>query len=424
MGQGVHNFRLGEAVRGLHLAMMLLPFSFLFATLEASSAVFLLGGIVGAFLAVLVLIPQAGSEMSLRWITVALIAGSLICSKRRDLRWIIPCGALLAAATLGLAGWDRMSLTSGMSIHFNIARVRPDAKLLFFQEDAWSGMTTVASSDGRRVLLRNGHSLGDDGDQSHSRIGFAAIPTLPLESREDALAIGLGSGRLPTALRGLGFTRVEAAEPAAGIVDAARLHFSFPGAVPVLPRDGRDLLRDSLKVYDLIAMEIHNPLLSGQAHLHSREFYSLARSRLKPGGLLQQWIPLEHVSPADAESAVATVRSVFPVVTLYFFGGQALVVAGDREQRITSGGRRAVYEFLLWHFNRQQSRAEEYLRAILQAEVLDASGVDRLAQSGAVVITDWNRRLEVAAPRHALDEAEAATADASLAGLRQYATAR
>ena len=95
--------------------------------------------------------------MSLRWITVALIAGSLICSKRRDLRWIIPCGALLAAATLGLAGWDRMSLTSGMSIHFNRA-VRPDAELLFFQEDAWSGMTTVASSDGRRVLLRNGHS--------------------------------------------------------------------------------------------------------------------------------------------------------------------------------------------------------------------------------------------------------------------------
>jgi spermidine synthase len=227
---------------------------------------------------------------------------------------------------------------------------------------------------------------------------------------------------LPTALRGLGFTRVEAAEPAAGIVDAVRLHFSFPGAIPVLPRDGRDLLRDSLKVYDLIAMEIHNPLLSGQAHLHSREFCSLARSRLKPGGLLQQWIPL--VSLADAESAVATVRSVFPVVSLYLFGGQALVVAGDREQRITSDGRRAVYEFLLWHFNRQQSRAEEYLRAILQAEVLDASGVDRLAQSGAVVITDWNRRLEMAAPRHALDEAEAATADASLAGLRQYATAR
>ena len=224
------------------------------------------------------------------------------------------------------------------------------------------------------------------------------------------------------ALRGLGFTRVEAAEPAAGIVDAARLHFSFPGGIPVLPRDGRDLLRDSLKVYDLIAMEIHNPLLSGQAHLHSREFYSLARSRLKPSGLLQQWIPLEHVSPADAESAVATVRSVFPVVSLYLFGGQALVVAGDREQRITSGGRRAVYEFLLWHFNRQQSRAEEYLRAILQAEVLDASGVDRLAQSGAVVITDWNRRLEVAAPRHSLDKT--ATAEASLAGLRQYATAR
>src|SRR5205823_5342516 len=147
-----------------------------------------------------------------------------------------------------------------------------------------------------------------------------------LDSREDALAIGLGSGRLPTALRGLGFTRVETAERAADIVEAARLHFSFPDGIPVLPRDGRDVLRDSRKVYDLIAMEIQNPLLSGEAHLHSREFYALARSRLKPGGLLQQWIPLENVSQADAESAVATVRSVFPVVGLYYFGGQALVV--------------------------------------------------------------------------------------------------
>ena len=42
------------------------------------------------------------------------------------------------------------------------------------------------------------------------------------------------------------------------------------------------------------------------------------------------------------------------------------------------------------HFNGQKSRAEDYIRAILQAEVLDASGVDRLAQSGAGVITDWS----------------------------------
>src|SRR4029453_9386328 len=47
--------------------------------------------------------------------------------------------------------------------------------------------------------------------------------------------------------------------------------------------------------------------------LYSREFYELARTRLKPGGYLSQWLPAYQV---PAETSLAMVRAfidVFPV---------------------------------------------------------------------------------------------------------------
>src|SRR5207253_3960285 len=51
---------------------------------------------------------------------------------------------------------------------------------------------------------------------------------------------------------------------------------------------------------------------AGSAALYSREFYELARSRLKDGGYLSQWLPAYQV-PADATLAmVRAFVDVFP----------------------------------------------------------------------------------------------------------------
>src|SRR5205823_5311654 len=49
---------------------------------------------------------------------------------------------------------------------------------------------------------------------------------------------------------------------------------------------------------------------AGVGALYSREFYELARTRLKAGGYLSQWLPVYQVAP---ETSLAMVRAFFDV---------------------------------------------------------------------------------------------------------------
>src|SRR5262249_8312201 len=56
--------------------------------------------------------------------------------------------------------------------------------------------------------------------------------------------------------------------------------------------DGGRLLERSSRDYDLITTDPPPPVeAAGSSLLYSREFYELARRRLRPGGILQQWFP-------------------------------------------------------------------------------------------------------------------------------------
>src|SRR6266478_176618 len=56
--------------------------------------------------------------------------------------------------------------------------------------------------------------------------------------------------------------------------------------------DGRRLLERSSKDFDLITIDPPPPVeAAGSSLLYSREFYEVARRRLRPGGILQQWFP-------------------------------------------------------------------------------------------------------------------------------------
>jgi predicted membrane-bound spermidine synthase len=73
--------------------------------------------------------------------------------------------------------------------------------------------------------------------------------------------------------------------------------------------DGRRFLERSQESFDLITIDPPPPVeAAGSSLLYSREFYQLARRRLRPGGILQQWFPggeariLEAVTRALTES--------------------------------------------------------------------------------------------------------------------------
>jgi hypothetical protein len=54
-------------------------------------------------------------------------------------------------------------------------------------------------------------------------------------------------------------------------------------------------------------------VVRGATNIYSGEFYDLARRRLRPGAVLQQWLQIQHISPRENESVIRYDSIDFPV---------------------------------------------------------------------------------------------------------------
>ena len=331
-----------------------------------------LGCLSGALLGVFVMIPKFGSENSLKVIVVALIVVSLLFlwqGRPARTEWVRV--ATLSLICLSLAyywNWDRRLLTAGLNLYFGTSIGSTDssdkaknisAQIIYFHEAAQGGITTVVESsftrEGRqekiRTLLTNGKFQGNDvrAVEGEAQIGFSLIPTLFVQNVDRALLIGLGTGHSALALKQLDYRQIDVAEYSPGIVEAASSSFRHLNenvledpSVRLRLEDGRNmLLVDSARLYDLITIEITSIWFAGATNVYSREFYDLAKKRLRPGGVLQQWVQMHHISPDEISSAIATLRSVFPYVSFWNFGGQGMMVASlEPQKRAMRRGRR------------------------------------------------------------------------------------
>ncbi len=84
----------------------------------------------------------------------------------------------------------------------------------------------------------------------------------------------------------------------------------------VVVDDGRRYLERTLEQYDVITIDPPPPVeAAGTSLLYSKEFYSIIRRRLTPGGVLQQWLP---TGDAVVKAAVArALKESFPYIRLF-----------------------------------------------------------------------------------------------------------
>src|SRR5215469_1190071 len=97
--------------------------------------------------------------------------------------------------------------------------------------------------------------------------------------------------------------------------DGAELLTSDHGRVVI--DDGRRFLERTEEQYDVIVIDPPPPVeAAGSSLLYSKEFYQTIRKRLRPGGILQQWIPVTIDPVVEAGVARAVVES-FPYVRAF-----------------------------------------------------------------------------------------------------------
>jgi spermidine synthase len=83
--------------------------------------------------------------------------------------------------------------------------------------------------------------------------------------------------------------------------------------------DGRRFLERTDQQFDVITIDPPPPLTaSASSLLYSEEFYRAARRRLRPGGILQQWLPTSVDEDAvDVAAVTRSLRNSFPYVRAF-----------------------------------------------------------------------------------------------------------
>ena len=227
------------------------------------------------------------------------------------------------------------------------------------------------------------------------------LPVLLRPETRTLLVVGLGGGHtveaVPSAVESIPVIELER--------EVVRAHARLEprrGASPLSdPRvelilnDARGALLLTDARYDAIVSQPSHPWTAGASHLYTREFFSLARQHLAPGGVFVQWIGLDYVDRPLLQSLVATLLEVFPEVSLFQPVGMAvLFAASDAPLEPLASAARALAE-RPGDFARFGIARPEDLAA---AWTLDTAGARRFA-AGAPPNTDDRNQLAVRSSR-------------------------
>ncbi len=324
-----------------------------------------MGGVAGCLLAGFELLPRQGVSG-----TLAMTAGLLFCpaaalvlraegwGARRRWGSALAGGAVAGLLLLLAPPTDQAVMTAGVyaemlnrdAFRDRLARGGGQVfggDLIFVQEGVNNVVAVVANryGDGNLTLHLSGHweATTEFFGRVHLHM-LGHLPVLFARQAESAAVIGLGMGiTTGSLLRHPTLRHVDVAEIEPAVVAAAPLYdftnhraLSDPRTRLIL-MDGRSLLTYADQAYDVITVDPIHPYVSGSGNLYSEDFYRIVRSRLNPGGIFCQWLPMGAISPAAFDTVLASLRSVFPHLALFTFFQQGVVLASVEPLRIPWG---------------------------------------------------------------------------------------
>lgn len=153
------------------------------------------------------------------------------------------------------------------------------------------------------------------------------LPLLLHPDPEEVLVLGMGTGvSVASAIADDRVKRVDIVEISRGIVKAARLFFGPHNLHAADTSKGTLFLDDARNHvllyshrYDVIVADLFFPNSPGVGSLYTVEHYNYCRKRLKPGGLMCQWVPLHQVDEEELAAIMRSFSKVFPHVSVWVY---------------------------------------------------------------------------------------------------------
>ena len=311
------------------------------------------GAVCGSLAAGFLLLPRLGIQGSATILagaaTLAVVPLYLATGVGRTLsgvaRGLGRTFAITLAASILLAG-GAIGLWLLLPSDYVISRALAgsgDGRLLARSEGLTEAIAVTDVPGKGRTLFTNGHPMSSTRRLSQRYMrALAHIPLLSIDNPETVLVIGFGVGNTShAATLHPSIRQVEVADLSKDILAHSSYFKDVNGDVLNDPRvvvyvnDGRHHLQmQPLASYDLIALEPPPIGYAGVSALYSKEFYTLARTRLKRKGYLSQWLPAYQVPGATTLAMVRAFVEVFPQAVL-LSGAQAdLLLLGVNDSRI------------------------------------------------------------------------------------------
>jgi len=312
-----------------------------------------LGAIGGSLVGGFVLLPWLGMQRSQQALAVLLVlVGAAVLLGARQwtprARWASAAG-LFAGTILAVSAsepWNQKLLSLGVFFtpqayitpdkRLTLAKELGQDRLLYYREGRTS---TVA------VLLKEGthKSFRVDGKPEMStlpvnlRLGrmMKHLPMLLHPKPRVVLNIGLGSGMTVAAVAAHPAEQIDVAEIEPLVSNAARLfaeehyHVLDDRRVHLIFNDGRNHLLLTDRRYDVITPDPIEPSVAGAASLFTVDHFRIARSRLAPGGIMCQFLPLYELEPREYQSILRSFAAAFPHVTVWWTGDDTFLIGSE-----------------------------------------------------------------------------------------------
>lgn len=294
------------------------------------------GSIVGTLGTTFYLIPSIGSRAITLSLGIAgVISAILLMALPALTRKRAAAAALAMLACAATLGQSRAEDLVDEKLRLDLLK-RPDGQLARIETE----YNDIYINKRRNALtmsfqLKGWHyteSVTNLRDPDDLPVAYTQMMTASLiypQNLKRILMIGLGGGSISTYLgRAMPDAEIDTVEIDPGVIDVARKFFGIKDSprVRYLDGDGRVFLTRNKKQYDLILIDaFHGGYVP--FHLLTKEFYTLVKQRLAPGGAAAFNV---HDGTKLYASTLLTLGSVFKTVDLYPSGeGEVSVVTTD-----------------------------------------------------------------------------------------------
>ncbi len=394
-----------------------------------------LGTVMGSFGTAFLLIPVFGLQSSFVILAaLPFIVGWWFLGD--SLRWTITArtGALIVCAALYLIPlqryrpWNLYTMTGGIYRYgfdwresvetaWKLPEFLQKGRQIIFYREGDEGVVCINEHEAERTISVNGKSDGGNGQDVITQRLIAHVPLMLHPNPQNALVIGWGTGStagsagLYPTLKQIDCVEIEA-QTFAGRSFFTDINFNI-AADPRFKnyiKDGRNYLLTAPTRYDVILSEPSNPWITGVSNLFTKDFYSIAKSRLSGEGIFCQWFHYYNMSLQDIRVQTRTFADSFPHASMWLVPPRPVAL-----------GNPIVYGDILFIGSTQPHRLDYdrvrhwYANAAIRADLVPLGGVeDELAfltnyfmnrddmlrfSDGAQENTDDFPYLEYAAPK-------------------------